>query len=227
MNTIQEIKQAITRLSGGDRESIADWLCEIVEEGHRVAEPPAAYGTAVKHKLQSVDEYLEFEENSAIRHEYVAGEIFSMSGASEPHEVIALNLAAAFHGHLRGGPCRAFGAGLKVRLKVNQDEIFYYPDVMVACGPNPEIRYRDNPRLIVEVLSPSTESIDKREKAVNYRHIPTLEEYVLVAERAPQVTIKRRSEEWGSLILSSLEETAEFRSIDLTLPLKRIYEGLP
>jgi Uma2 family endonuclease len=163
MNTIQEIEQAITRLSHQDRESIADWLREIVEEGYRVAEPPAAYGAAIKRNLLSVEEYLEFEENSAMRHEYVAGEIFAMSGASVAHELIAGNVFAAFHAHLRGGPCNAFMANLKVHLKVDRNEFFYYPDVLVACGLGPENRYCANPRLVVEVLSPSTQSVDRRE----------------------------------------------------------------
>ena len=96
---------------------------------------------------------------------------------------------------------------------------------MVACGPQADDRFCTNPRLIVEVLSPSSECTDRREKALNYRQIPALEEYVLVAQRMAEVTIYRRSEHWAPLTLSSLEETAEFRSIELSLPLGQIYEG--
>ena len=97
---------------------------------------------------------------------------------------------------------------------------------MVACGPHADIRFCTNPRLIVEVLSPSTERTDRREKASNYRQIPSLEEYVLVTQRKAEVTICRRSDHWAPLILSSLEDTVEFRSIELSLPLGQIYEGV-
>jgi len=123
----------------------------------------------------SVEEYLKFDESSSIKHEYVAGEVFAMSGPNLRHNLISLNLARAFFNHLQGGPCQAFAAEIKVRLRIETREFFYYPDVVVACGPlNMEERYLHNPRLIVEVLSPSTESIDRREKALNYQRIASL-----------------------------------------------------
>jgi Uma2 family endonuclease len=226
MSNMEEIQQALRQLSSGGREIISDWLRDLVlQEDSRVAEPAAAYGARIKRALLTVEEYLEFEEASSIRHEYLAGEIFAMSGASREHELIAGNLFAAFHGHLRGGPCKSFIGNFKLHLGVNDSKFFYYPDVMVACGPDTDSRFCTNPRLVVEVLSPSTESIDRREKSSNYRRIPTLEEYVLVAQRVPQVTIYRRGDHWAPLILSSLEEAAEFCSIDLSLPLEQIYEG--
>jgi Uma2 family endonuclease len=226
VNTIEEIQEAIGQLTSRGREIIADWLRDlIVEEDQRVAEPAAAYGARIEHRLMSIEEYLEFEEGTPIRHEYVAGEIFAMSGGSLEHELIGGNVFAAFHAHLRGGPCKSFMNNFKLHLEVNESKFFYYPDVMVACGPSADIRFCTNPRLVVEVLSPSTERTDRREKAANYRQIPSLEEYVLVAQRSPEITIYRRSEHWAPLILSSLEETAEFRSIELSLPLGQIYEG--
>src|SRR5688572_17630727 len=113
-----------------------------------------------------------------------------MTGTTVRHGVIVDNLSNASHNHLRGAPCRALSAGVKVRLKLNEDDVFYYPDVMVVCGPlNMEDRYFCNPKLIVEVLSPSTEAIDRREKALHYRQIAALEEYVLVAQQTQEVTI--------------------------------------
>lgn len=227
MNTIEQIQESIRQLPNSGREFIADWLRDfLVEEDYRVAEPAAAYGARVERNLMSIEEYLEFEEGSPSRHEYVAGEIFAMSGASIEHELIGGNVFAAFHAHLRGSPCKSFINNFKLHLQVNESKFFYYPDVMVACGPIADNRFCTNPRLIVEVLSPSTERTDRREKASNYRQIPTLEEYALVAQRTAQVTIYRRSEHWAPLILSSLEETAEFRSIELSLPLGQIYEGV-
>jgi Uma2 family endonuclease len=227
MNTIEEIEQAIRQLSRGQRDVIADWIRDFVAEDYRVAEPPAAYGAKPERNLMSVEEYLKFEESSPVKHEYIGGQIFAMSGPRVAHGVIVTNLLVAFHAHLRGGPCRAFAAEIKVRLKANNDEIFYYPDVMVACEHNDlESAYVTNPRLVVEVLSPSTERTDRKEKAFNYRNISSLEDFVLVAQREPQVTIYRRCEEWRPLVLSSLEEMAEFRSIDLSLPLTQIYEDV-
>jgi Uma2 family endonuclease len=226
VNTIEELQEAIRQLSSGGREIIADWLRDFVaEEGNRVAEPAAAYGARVKRDLMSIEEYLTFEEGTPVRHEYVAGEIFAMSGGSIEHELIAGNVFAAFHSHLRGGPCKSFMNNFKLHLEVNESKFFYYPDVMVACGPIADIRFCTNPRLVVEVLSPSTERTDRREKALNYRQISALEEYVLVAQQTAEVTLYRRSEHWAPLILNSLEETAEFRSIALSLPLGQIYEG--
>jgi len=226
VNNIEDLQEAIRQLSSVDREIVADWLRDfMMEEDHRVAEPAAAYGARVKRDLLSIEEYLKFEEGTPIRHEYVAGEIFAMSGGSRKHALIAGNVFAAFHAHLRGSSCSSFINDFKLHLDVNDSKFFYYPDVMVACRPQADDRFCTNPRLIVEVLSASTERTDRREKASNYRQIPTLEEYVLVAQRIAQVTIYRRSEHWAPLILSSLEETAEFRSIELSLPVGQIYEG--
>jgi Uma2 family endonuclease len=227
VNTIEEIQEAIRQLSSGGREVIADWLRDfLVEEDSRVAEPAAAYDARLKRDLMSIEEYLEFEEGAPVRHEYVDGEIFAMSGGSRQHELIAGNLFAAFHAHLRGGPCESFIGNFKLHLEVNESKFFYYPDVMVACGPIVDNRFCTIPRLIVEVLSPSTERTDRREKAANYKRILSLEEYVLVSQRAAEVTIYRRSEHWAPLVVSASEGTAEFRSIELSLALEQIYEGI-
>jgi Uma2 family endonuclease len=111
-------------------------------------------------------------------------------------------------------------------LKVGRDDIFYYPDVVVACRPlNFESTYLTNPRLIVEVLSPSTERIDRREKALNYRHADSLEEYVLVSQRPMQVTIYRRGADWMPEVLTSPDAEVEFRSIEMKTTLETFYDG--
>lgn len=179
--------------------------------------------TARQHPL-CVEDYLKYEADGRVRHEYIAGEIFAMTGASVEHNRIAGRIFNAFANHLRGGPCEAYMSDVKVRLKNNMEDIFYYPDVMVACGrEGAEKYYIRNPKLIVEVLSPTTEAIDRREKSLHYRQIPSLEEYVLVAQDNCEVTIQRRSEEWQPTILTSPTMTAEFRSIGFSLPLAQIY----
>ncbi|MSU49909.1 MAG: Uma2 family endonuclease [Opitutus sp.] len=181
--------------------------------------------TAAQPLLLSVEDYLMFEAESQVRHEYIGGRIHAMAGASEQHNLIAGNIHAAFHGHLRGGPCRAYIADFKVRLEINREDLFYYPDVMVSCVRDGlEKYYLRHARLLVEVLSDSTEVIDRREKLINYPQISTLEEYVLVAQDKPEVTLLRRSEGWKPVVVSSLGGAVEFRSIQLSMPLAAIYE---
>lgn len=227
MRTVEEIRETIRRLSSAEREIIADWLRELLlQESPQVAEPAAAYRGQLERRGLSSEEYLQFEAGTPIRHEYVAGEVFAMSGASLEHELICGNLFAAFHGHLRGGPCKPFSGNFKLHLSVNDSQFFYHPDVMVACGPDADSRFCTSPRLIIEVLSPSTESTDRREKAANYRQIPTLEEYILVTQRKVEVAVHRRGEHWAPRVFREPGESAEFRSIGLSVPLGQIYEGV-
>jgi Uma2 family endonuclease len=132
-----------------------------------------------------VDEYLAIESTNARPHEYVAGLLFQREDSTREHNLITGNIVAILHARLRGGPCQVFTSAFKVRLEVAREDIFYYPDVMVSCDRNDKERYYSRtPTLVFEVLSPSTETIDRREKHMNYRHAPTLEEYVLVAQES-------------------------------------------
>ena len=114
-------------------------------------------------------------------------------------------------------------------MQVNREDIFYIPDVMVACGSLAEDvldqQYLTNPCMVVEVLSPSTEAIDRREKALNYRHLPSLEEYLLVAQRSTEVTVSRRSEGWTPRVLTASQDVFESRTVEVKLALADIYEG--
>lgn len=224
MTHLQDIQQAIDRLSPAQRYNIAMWILQSTDD--RVAEPAPAYNTPPEIRLVSVEDYLELERNATTPHEYVAGEIFAMCGASVTHNVIIGNVHRAFANHLHGGPCRSFVSGYKVRLKINSDEFLYYPDVMVGCGREGMEKYfHRNPKVIVEVLSPSTEGTDRREKFINYRRMPTLEEYILIAQDAPEVTIHRRTTEWKPTVLTALEAVGEIPSLQLSLPLARVYDG--
>jgi Uma2 family endonuclease len=224
---VQEIKQAIDRLSPAERYDIEMWILGSRESGDQVAEPAPAYNTALESRRLSVEEYLDFELGASTRHEYVAGEIFAMVGVSAAHNLIVGNVYRAFANRLHGGPCRTFFSEFKVRLKINRDDIFYYPDVMVACGREGLEKYfLRNPKVIIEVLSPSTEGTDRREKLIHYRRIPTLEEYILIGQDTPEVTIHRRSTGWTPTVLTALEAVAEIQSIELSLPLAQVYEGV-
>lgn len=227
MDTLHEIRQAIERLSLGERRELEVWIREVATVPDGVSEPRSSYGAVQKARLLSVEEYLKFEEMSTTKHEYIGGELFAMTGATTRHNLICLNVAYAFAAHVRGGPCRAYVAAVKVRLTVKGEEIFYYPDVLVACGPQDLDKvFVTDPKLIVEVLSPSTERTDRREKALNYRQIHTLEEYVLIDQRKPEVTLCRRTDDWRPQVWMRPDAEAQLRSIDCTLSLGRIYDGV-
>ncbi len=125
--------------------------------------------------------YLDGEQDSDIRHEYVAGQVFAMASASEGHNRISLNLAFHLRTATRGTHCGVFISDMKV--KVAAHESFYYPDVLLTCdsGDNDPL-YKQAPCLIAEVLSPSTELIDRREKLIAYRALPSLRHYLLIAQ---------------------------------------------
>ena len=177
--------------------------------------------------LVSVEDYLRHEADGVARHEFIGGRIHAMAGGSEAHNLIAVNLVSSIQAHIRGGPCKAYMADFKVRLEINREDIFYYPDVMVACQRvGVEQHFLRYPTLLIEVLSPSTENIDRREKLLNYPQISTVEEYVLVAQDVREITIHRRAEQWEPRVHTLPETEVEFRSIKFSVPLARIYEGV-
>ena len=149
-----------------------------------------------------------------------------MCGASRAHNRISGNLFIAFANALRGGPCEVFRSDFKVRLQLDRRELFYYPDVMVACGQVGIYEYYlTEPKLSVEVLSPSTSKTDRREKALHYRQIDSLETYVMVAQQRLEVTLQRRQDEWRAQVLSAADALVEFDVADVSMPLNEIYAG--
>jgi Uma2 family endonuclease len=180
--------------------------------------------------LFTVDEYLQLEQTSEIRYEYYSGQVFAMSGGSKQHNIITLNIASRVRSHLRGGSCSVFMADMKVRIELaNQNKnIFYYPDVIVSCDPEDQDRfYLNYPCLIIEVLSPSTELTDRREKLVNYRDLETLQEYVLVSQDEIKVEVYRKDAQgnWSLTILGK-DDDLRLDSIGLTLTMTEIYEDV-
>jgi Uma2 family endonuclease len=133
---------------------------------------------AVRHPLISVEEYLRLEETSPVRHEYVAGVIHALAGASKRHNQIAGNIYARLRVATRGSNCRVYIGDAKVRA---DDDVYYYPDVVVRCGSDdPDPYVVSDPCLVVEVASPSTETTDRREKAAAYKRLPSMQAYVIV-----------------------------------------------
>jgi Uma2 family endonuclease len=140
-------------------------------------------GAAAKKLYISEADYLDWEDRAKDKHEYVAGEIFAMAGASERHNRIALNIALHLRLATRGHHCRAFVSDMKLRIEDQRS--YYYPDAMLVCDDRDKHPiYKTAPCFIAEVLSPSTATIDQREKLLAYRKIPSLRYYLLVdAER--------------------------------------------
>jgi Uma2 family endonuclease len=171
-------------------------------------------------------EYLELELDSPIRHEYVGGQIFAMSGASEEHNAIALNIGARLRYHLRGTNCRAFVSDMKLSI-AEADHATYYPDVMVVCSRQDRDRYfKTQPCLIVEVLSPTTAAIDKREKLLNYQKLASLQEYILISQTEAKVEAYRKDESGNWYLQTVTQGGLEFSSVNLTMSLAEVYEDV-
>lgn len=177
-------------------------------------------------RLYTVEEYFELEEKSDIKHEYYRGEIFAMSGGSVNHNRIARNVLTALDTLLRDGPCEPFGSDL--RTLIDTHTLYTYPDVTVVCGgvdSDPKrIDTITNPRVIVEVLSPSTQTYDQRDKFTFYRTIPSLQEYVLIHQDRPHV-IHHRKQDSGWLLtdVTSIDASLVLDSCDAEIPLRQIY----
>ena len=175
----------------------------------------------------SVDEYIEGEQLSEIRHEYIGGRVYAMAGGSEAHNTISLNLASALRAHLRGKPCKVFMADMKLRLKIAEDDIFYYPDLLVTCDPSDDAKYyKTKPVVVIEVLSPSTERLDRREKFLSYQRLPSLEEYVLVDQERMRVTVFRKANCWKPEHLTA-EDSLKLGSVGFQQTIPSDYEDVP
>jgi len=173
-------------------------------------------------------EYLEGEKAAKLRHEYADGRVFAMAGGTKAHNLIAGNFFGLLRAHVRGTPCRVFIGDVKVHVAWDWRERFYYPDVVVGCEAGDTDPYVvERPKLIVEVLSNSTEREDRSDKFYAYRRLPSLEEYVLVAQDARRVEVYRRETGWDLEVYEAVEAAIELRSAGLTLAASDVYEGLP
>lgn len=171
----------------------------------------------------TIKEYLEGEKASDIRHEYVAGAVYAMVGASGLHNLLTLALAASLRQHLRGSPCRVFMSDMKVRV----DDAFYYPDIVVVCGAiDVGASFQTVPTLIIEVLSESTEARDRLEKRLAYQSLESLKEYALVAQDKMRVEIYRRVEDGWQLETYSYGDRVRFASIKHEATIEQLYEDV-
>ena len=229
MNRFAEIRYALARLNEAERREIIAWLERLDERVYgadRVEEPRATYATSFP-EYMTREEFLEFQERSVTAYEYVNGVIRAMSGPSVAHCLVTQNIFVALQSHLRGKPCQPFCTGGQVNLTLGEDEIVYHPDVYVSCDRSAwDQKWIPNPTFVVEVLSPSTQHIDRREKAANYRRVVSLDEYVIASQKRAELMIFRRAEHWQPDVVTGPRAVAQFRSLGLSVPLAEIYEGV-
>lgn len=163
----------------------------------------------------SVQDYLEGEMLARRKHEFVAGTIYAMAGATTNHNRIATNATGMLHNHLRGKTCEVFNSDMKVRVRQKYDTRFYYPDAMVVCEPNrPTDVFQDRPVVIVEVISESTRRTDEHEKRDAYLSIDSLCVYVLVEPNSAAAVVYRRHDE--------VFERETYAGLDAVIPLAEI-----
>lgn len=185
-------------------------------------------GDAAEKITHTYAEYLEAEQKSETKHEWLNGEIFDMAGGTLEHAALALSIGAELRSALRDQACRVFSSDL--RVKILATGLSTYPDASVVCAkaetaaddPNALV----NPRLIVEVLSDSSEAYDRGEKFAHYRRIPSLQEYVMVSQKAQRIEVYRRSEggPW-TLYEAGPGESVELVSLGCRLWVDEIYKN--
>ena len=178
------------------------------------------------------EEYITLERKAipdaeTVRSEYVKGKIIAMSGASREHNLITSNLSGELRNLLKGSECETYAN--EMRVSTPSTSSYFYPDVVVVCE---EPRFEDdvfdtllNPIILVEVLSPSTEAYDRGEKFIHYRQLPSLQEYILVAQ--DKICVERFIRQENNWILTdfqNLEELLPLISVQCELPLREIYD---
>jgi len=181
--------------------------------------------TAAEKLAFSATDFLDWEARQETKHEFVDGEFFAMAGAGETHVTISLNVAATLRNHLRGTPCRAYITDMK--LRVEKVDAFFYPDVFVTCSAQDATRknFKTEPKLVIEVLSPSTAAYDRGLKFAYYRELVSLEEYVLIDPERISVEVFRRDEAGRWVLYPYANEGAvELTSVNLSLPMTAVYE---
>ena len=178
----------------------------------------------------SVTEYLAFEHQQQDKHEYLDGNIYLQAGASVAHNLICSNIIAGLRPFLRGSPCRVYPSD--IRIKIPQRRHYVYADVTVICG-TPILDELDpetvrNPKIIFDVLSPSTENYDRGRKFQSYRRIAELEEYLLISQDTIRVEhfVRQSTTMWTMTEYTDITATITLPSLQVALPVRTIYEEL-
>ncbi len=175
----------------------------------------------------SPEEYFAWEEQQLEKHEYLGGEVYSMTGGTVDHSRIALKFGALLDNHLSGGACQT--ANSDCRVNIVESNNYTYPDVSVTCDDRDKTttKYITYPCLIIEVLSSSTEAYDRGSKFRMYRQNPILQDYVLVSSEKIEIDLYRKTESGSWEIINyQAGDTIELKSVNLTFPIERIYEEI-
>ena len=172
----------------------------------------------------SAQEYLELEQNSPEKHEYIDGLVYAMAGTTDTHNIIVGNLYLLIRNHLRGSNCRVYFSDLKVRLE--KRNCFYYPDLLVTCAEQDleTSTYKRFPKLIIEVLSDSTEAFDRGNKFYDYSTLESLEEYILINSDKQQLDCFRKVKDHRWEIYFYRDNDFRIDSINFTSNIMKIYE---
>lgn len=156
------------------------------------------------------------------KYEYVDGQAYAMVGASRSHNKLSLEFARQLGNHLHGSPCAVFHGDMKVGIERAGAWRFYYPDVQVSCEMENQLYYNTAPCLIIEILSPSTERIDRLEKLLAYQQLASLQEYVLCSQDSPHVEIYRRRTAWQVEYYTG-NDTFHLDSVNLDVAVPALY----
>ncbi len=176
-------------------------------------------------KIYTVEEYFEFEKQSEIRHEYVNGKLIAMPGELLPNIKISQNCFRILDDIFEDKGCDTYIFNAKMAVNINNR--YRYPDVVVTCQKEPDIRMIQFPSLIVEVLSEGTKHVDKVDKLKEYRTLPTVQYYILVDSEKVEVTVySRKGKQWAHEIYTSLDEIIPLPFYNVQLPLIKMYKGL-
>lgn len=184
-------------------------------------------GHAATRLGMSADDFLVWEAGEALRHEFVAGEVFAMAGAEDRHITVAGNLYVALRQHLRGSPCKVYMADMKLHIAAANS--FFYPDLMVTCSLADASRrlVKQDARFVAEVLSPSTAAYDRGAKFSAYRALPSLEEYLLIDIDSQTCDLYRKGVD-GLWVLhpSGAGSSVSLASVDITLVVSELFADL-
>ena len=175
------------------------------------------------------DEYIALERRTGSKFEFRNGDIRAMAGASPAHSLMEANLIAALVPRLAGSGCRVYAASLRILIEAS--ELYTYPDISIVCGPlllGPGMS-ATNPKVLIEVLSPSTRRYDRAAKFQHYRQIPSIEEYILIEQQSYSIERRRRlpDGEWESTSFQGEDANLELASLNVTIPLRQIYADVP
>jgi Uma2 family endonuclease len=182
---------------------------------------------AIQYDLVPVEDYLAAERESEVRHEYLAGLVYAMAGGSRNHNAIAGNIFVALRQSLRDRKCKPYMVDMRLRIQLPPGEIYYYPDVMVACDERDDDPHHiERPTVIFEVLSDSTERVDRREKRFAYAAIPSLTQYVLIAQDRVEVENLILGEGGSAQTLRALSDTLVLTALGCEIPVADIYDGV-